>query len=111
MFRTSKKKKKKKKKKKCLGGRAGLKPKRRLGDRAGLKPIRTISPNWAARPILQALVQVDWEPGPTEIVSIWAPHLLRPTLVGGGREGEANKHKQFVLSSTDHCTQHDAVVV
>ena len=31
---------------------------------AGLKPI---APNWAPRPILHTLVQVDWEPGSTEI--------------------------------------------
>ena len=48
-------------------------------DRAGLKPIGLIAPNWAPRPILQTLVQVDWEPGPTEIVPKWAPHLPRPT--------------------------------
>ena len=28
--------------------------------------------SWAPRPILQTLVQVDWEPGPTEIVPNWA---------------------------------------
>ena len=37
-------------------------------------------PNWALRPILQTLVQVDWEPGPTEIVPNLAPHLLKPAL-------------------------------
>ena len=42
--------------------------------RAGFKPI---APNWVPRPILQTLVQVNWEPGPTEIVPNWAPHLLR----------------------------------
>ena len=36
--------------------------------RAGLKPVGPIAPNWAPRPILQTLVQADWEPGPTEIV-------------------------------------------
>ena len=30
---------------------------------------------------VQTLVQVDWEPGPTEIIPNWAPHLLRPALV------------------------------
>ena len=49
--------------------------------RAGLKPIGPIAPNWAPRPILQNLVQVDWEPGPPDIVPNWAPHLLRPALV------------------------------
>ena len=48
--------------------------------RAGLKPIGPIAPSWAPRPIQQTLVQVDWEPGPTEIVPNWAPHLLRPAL-------------------------------
>ena len=48
--------------------------------RAGLKPIRPIASNWAPRPILQTLVQVDWEPGPTEIVPNWVPHPLRPAL-------------------------------
>ena len=51
-----------------------------LTQRAGLKPIGPIAPNWVPRLILQTLVQVDWEPGPTEIVSNWAPHLLRPAL-------------------------------
>ena len=45
-----------------------------------IKPIGPIAPNWAPRPILHILVQVDWEPGPTEIVPNWAPHLLRPAL-------------------------------
>ena len=27
---------------------------------------------------VQTLVQVDWEPGPTEIVHKWAPQLLSP---------------------------------
>ena len=52
-----------------------------LVHRAGLKPIGLIAPNWAPRPILQTLVQVDWEPGSTEIVPKWAPHLLRPALL------------------------------
>ena len=50
-----------------------------VGDRASLKPI---APNWAPRPILQTLVQVDWEPWPTEIAPSWAPRLLGPGLVG-----------------------------
>ena len=29
---------------------------------------------------VQTLVQVDWEPGPTEIVPNWAPHLIRLAL-------------------------------
>ena len=41
--------------------------------RAGLKSIGPIAPNWAPRPILQTLVQVNWEHGPTEIV----PNLTR----------------------------------
>ena len=40
-----------------------------------------IVPNWAPHPILQTLVQVDWEPGPTEIVPNWAPHPILQTLV------------------------------
>ena len=28
-----------------------------------LKPIGPIAPNWAPRPILETLVQVDWGPG------------------------------------------------
>ena len=32
--------------------------------------------------VLQTLVQVDWEPWPTEIAPSWAPHLLGPGLVG-----------------------------
>ena len=36
----------------------------------------------ALKLILQSLVQVDWEPGPIEIVPNWAPHFLRPTLSG-----------------------------
>ena len=51
--------------------------------RGGLKPIGPIAPNWALRPILQTLLQVDWEPGPTEIVPNWAAHLLRPALTMG----------------------------
>ena len=35
--------------------------------RAGLKPIGPITPSWAPRPILQTLVQVNWEPGPTQL--------------------------------------------
>ena len=46
--------------------------------RAGLKPVGPIAPDWALGPILQTLVQVDWEPGQTEIVPNWALHLLRP---------------------------------
>ena len=46
--------------------------------RGVLKPIGPIAPNWAPQPILQTLVQVDWEPEATEIVPNWAPHLLRP---------------------------------
>ena len=38
------------------------------GARAGLKPTGPIASIWAPRPILQTLVQVDWEAGPTEIV-------------------------------------------
>ena len=48
--------------------------------RGGLKPIGLIAPNWALHPVLQTLLQVDWEPGPTKIVPNWAPHLLRPAL-------------------------------
>ena len=48
---------------------------------SGLKLIRPIAPNWAPRPILQTLVQVDRETGPTENVTNWAPQLLRPVLV------------------------------
>ena len=48
--------------------------------REGLNPIGPIVHKWAPRPILQTLVQVDWEPGPTEIVPNWAPHRLRPAL-------------------------------
>ena len=59
--------------------------------RAGLKPIG-ITPNWAPRKSViysrlvkyiqvQTLVQVDWEPGPTEIVPNWAPHIVRPALL------------------------------
>ena len=40
-----------------------------------------IVPNWAPHPILQTLVQVDWEPGPTEIVPNWAPRPILQTLV------------------------------
>ena len=47
--------------------------------RAGLKPNGPIAPNWAPHPILQTLVQVDWEPGLTDIVPNWAPR--RTTLV------------------------------
>ena len=54
-----------------------------IGGRAGLKPVGPVAPNWAPRLILQTLVQVDWEPGPTEIVPNWAPHLLRPVLMAG----------------------------
>ena len=46
------------------------------GCRAGLKPIGPIALNWAQRPILQTLVQVDWEPGPTEIVPSWVPQWM-----------------------------------
>ena len=53
----------------------------RLAARAGLKPIGPIAPNWAPRPILQTLMPVHWELGPTEIVPNWAPHLLRPALL------------------------------
>ena len=53
----------------------------RMTVRAGLKPIRPIAPDWAPRLILQTLVQVDWEPGPTEIVPNWAPRLILHTLV------------------------------
>ena len=49
--------------------------------RADLIPIGPIAPNWAPRPILQTLVQVDWEPGPTEIVPNWAPLPILQTLV------------------------------
>ena len=52
-----------------------------LAIRAGLKPIGPIAPNWTPRPILQTLVQIDWEPGPTEIVPNLAPHLIRPALL------------------------------
>ena len=52
------------------------------GPRAGLKPNGPIAPNWAPRSILHNLVQVDWEPGPIEIVHIGATHLLRPALAG-----------------------------
>ena len=67
--------------------------------RAGLKPIEPTAPNLGPAPKggpalecnllsprlvkyiqVQTLVQVDWEPGPTEIVPNWAPHLLRPAL-------------------------------
>ena len=49
--------------------------------RAGLKPVGPVAPNCAPWPILQTLVQVDWDSGPTEIVPNWAPHLLlRPVL-------------------------------
>ena len=48
--------------------------------RACLRPNGPIVPNWAPRPILQIMVQFDWEPGPTEIVPNWAPRLLRPAL-------------------------------
>ena len=48
-----------------------------------LKPTGPIAPNWAPRPILQTLVQVDWEPETTEIVLNWVPHLLRPALDAG----------------------------
>ena len=50
---------------------------------AGLKPIGPIAPSWAPRPILQTLVLVEWETGPTEIVPNWPPHLLRPALAIG----------------------------
>ena len=64
--------------------------------KAGRKPIGPtgpIAPNWAPRLRrprssaiysrlvkyiqVQTLVQVDWEPGPTEIVPNWAPRLRR----------------------------------
>ena len=48
--------------------------------RAGFNPIGPIAPNWAPHPILQTLLHVDCEPGPTEIVPSWAPHLLRLAL-------------------------------
>ena len=53
--------------------------------RAGFKLIGPIAPSWAPRPILHTVVQVDWEPGPTEIVANWAPHLQRPALSGPHR--------------------------
>ena len=49
--------------------------------RAGLKPIGPIAPNWAPCPVLQTLVQVDWGPGPTEIVPNWTPRPILQTLV------------------------------
>ena len=51
--------------------------------RAGLKPIGPIAPNWAPHPILQTLVQVDWEPGLTEIVPNCTQHLPKSTLQTG----------------------------
>ena len=45
-----------------------------------------IVPNWAPLPILQTLVQVDWEPGLTEIVPNWAPRLLRLALTPPSKE-------------------------
>ena len=50
-------------------------------SRVGLNPIGPIAPNWAPRPILQTTVQVDWEPGLTEIFPNWAPHILRQALI------------------------------
>ena len=52
-------------------------------SKAHLKPIGPIAPNWAPRIILQTLVQVDWDPGPTEIVPNLATHLLRAALDTG----------------------------
>ena len=40
-----------------------------------------IVPNWVPRPILQTLVQVDWEPGPSEIGPNWSPRPILQTLV------------------------------
>ena len=48
--------------------------------RAGLKPTGPIAPSWAPCPILQTMVQVDWEPGPTKIVPNLAPHFLMRAL-------------------------------
>ena len=67
-----------------IGALAGTRNNSLVVVSAGLKPIGPIAPNWAPRPILQTLVQVDWEPGPTEIVPNWAPHLLKPVLAAAG---------------------------
>ena len=46
----------------------------------GLPPVPPPPPPLTPRPILQTLVQVDWEPGTTELVLNRAPHLLRSAL-------------------------------
>ena len=48
--------------------------------RPGITPIGPVAPNWAPRPFLHTMVQVDWEPGPIESVPNWASHLFRSAL-------------------------------
>ena len=71
--------------------------------RPALSQSGPIASKWAPRSILETLVLVDWEPGPTVIVPNWAPHLPK---TGPGRQTKfinSCGRRATILTNTSVC--------